>query len=401
MEVALRRNIPISYIFSALQMALVFVPVLIVYQQSLGISISDCLLLQSIFCGAVALFEVPTGYIADMWSRKTSVCLGSFLSAVAFSSLLWVHDFEGFLAFELLIALACSLISGADISILYDSLTKEDDRLKILGNASLWSLLGETAASLLCALLIRDSFQAVIYAQIVVGWFAFGVSLLFTEPTIERMQKKNPFANMHMILKFLFFEDSFVRLVFINSVLWSLSSFCVVWLLQPYWMAQAVPLSYFGYLWAFLMFIAACSSKLVHTLEKKYGARNLFLVLAIAPCLAYFLMIASPGWIGLGAGILFYINRGFAAVLFQDALNWRLPAQFRSTANSLKSLFFRLGYFIIGPVIGAAVDWRGLDLGLLLLGVSFSLLFVMYMQPFIRRVEELKIDYVPETDPAN
>ena len=39
-------------------------------------------------------------------------------------------------------------------------------------------------------------------------------------------------------------------LLFANIVIWGLSTFIAVWLLQPYWRQQSVSLRWFGVLWA-------------------------------------------------------------------------------------------------------------------------------------------------------
>jgi len=392
---SVQRNISVSYYFNFFQMFLVVIPVLVVYQQTLGFSMSEILQLQAIFCAAVALFEVPTGYVADIWSRKASLCIGAFITALGFSGLPFIVSFQEFVIFQFILAFGLSLMSGADVAILYDSINEQTDRLKILGNASVYALVGEAVASIVCGLLVRYSFHAVLCAQVIVGWVTFFITLYFIEPEVAKMSKKNPFANMGMILKFLLVKDSFLRLIFINGVVWSLSTFCVVWLLQPFWQQASLPLSYFGFLWAFLMLVAAFFSKIVHFLERRYTVKTLLLFLSIAPCFAYILMYFGSLWFGIFAGILFYASRGISSVIMQDALNWRVPSSFRSTANSLKSLFFRLSYGFIGPVAGLSVDRYGLSLTLLFHGLIFLALFLLVMLPLIKRVAEMRIDYVP------
>jgi len=123
---------------------------------------------------------------------------------------------------------------------------------------------------------------------------------------------------------------------------------------------------------------------------------NLYSFFAITPCVGYFTMASSHGWLGVAAGILFYVCRGFTSVILQDALNWRLPSSFRATGNSIKSLMFRLSFGVVGPVMGFAIERTSLNMALAMIGMSFTLLLVVLMLPLCRRVEELKLDYIPE-----
>jgi len=106
------------------------------------------------------------------------------------------------------------------------------------------------------------------------------------------------------------------------------------------------------------------------------------------------MMAFGSGWIGVIAGALFYVNRGFASVIFTDAFNWKVPSAFRATANSVRSLSFRLGYVPIGPAIGALVDSRGLNFTLGTLGAITAGLFVFFLLPLSRRMHELHVEYI-------
>jgi hypothetical protein len=224
----------------------------------------------------------------------------------------------------------------------------------------------------------------------------FILSLFFIEPKIERMERKGHFDNFSMVVKFLVADDTLVRLIFINGVVWSLSTFCVIWIQQEYWSRAGVPTSYFGFLWAGLMLTATGTSKSVHLLEKKFGAPSLLLFLSLAPCIGYFMMAAGIGWIGVSASILFYLSRGVTMVIFQDAFNWKIPTQFRATANSINSLVFRLISSVLTPVIGLISERWGLATGLCTLGGIFTLLLLILMRPLCSRIHELKVEYIPD-----
>jgi hypothetical protein len=108
------------------------------------------------------------------------------------------------------------------------------------------------------------------------------------------------------------------------------------------------------------------------------------------------MMAAGIGWIGVSASILFYLSRGVTMVIFQDAFNWKIPTQFRATANSINSLVFRLISSVLTPVIGLISERWGLATGLCTLGGIFTLLLLILMRPLCSRIHELKVEYIPD-----
>jgi len=390
----LQRNLKLGCVNGFFTMFLVVVPVLVPFWQSLGLTMREILEIQAIFGLAVAVFEVPTGYLADIWSRKASVCIGYFIAGIGFTCMPFCRTYESIVLYEVIIALGGSLVSGADISIVYDSIKNDPNRVKHIGSLHTWSLVGEGVAALCASLLIFWSFAPILWMQVIVGWVPFFVSLWFIEPATAKMRHASHLSNFTAVIKHLFFEDSLTRLIFINALLWGLSSFCVVWLLQPYWQLREVPLQYFGVMWAGLMFFAAATSRITHAVERKLGAPTVLISLAAAAILGYWTMALSSGWVGVVAGLLFYANRGLASVIFTDSLNWKVPAEFRSTANSLRSFAFRLSYAAIGPATGMLIDARGLSVTLGVFGAVAALLFVVFLLPLSRRMHELHVDYI-------
>ncbi len=376
-------------------MFLVLVPILVPFWKSLGLSMTEILEIQAIFGVSVALFEIPTGYIADMWSRKASIILGTFIAGCGFSMIPFATTYEGLVTYEIIIALGGSFVSGADIAIVYDSLPKDANRLKRIGALSQWALIGEGIAGITASVLVLWSFTPILWLQAFVGWIPFILSLFFVEPPMERMPHTSPFKNFWMVTKHIFLGESLLRLIFINALVWGLSSFCVVWLYQPFWSQAGIPMSYFGVLWSASVFLAAGTSKATHLLEKKIGAAGVLVTLSGVACVGYFGMALCNSWVGVAAGFLFYINRGLASVMFTDAFNWKIPSAFRATANSMKSFAFRLSYGVLGPATGWLVDTYGLSATFGIFGCIVTLLLGTLMVPLCRRVHELHVEHIP------
>lgn len=275
---------------------------------------------------------------------------------------------------------------------MYDSLPKDANRLKRIGSLSQWSLIGEAIAGITASALVLWSFTPILWLQAVVPFF---LSFFFVEPPMERMPHTSPFKNFWMVAKHILLGESMLRLIFINALVWGLSSFCAVWLYQPFWTQAGIPMTYFGILWSASIFLAAGASQATHLIEKRLGAVGVLVILSCAATLGYFGMALSNSWFGVLAGFLLYINRGLASVVFTDAFNWKIPSSFRATSNSMRSFAFRLSYGFIGPATGWLVDGYGLSATFAIFGCIMVGLQLLLIVPLCKRINELHVEYIP------
>ena len=121
MNSSLHNNIRTIYLLGFFNSFMVINPVFVPLLQGHDLSMNQVLQTQALLALTIALFEVPSGYIADMWGRRRAILLGSVLFALGFLYLLWADSFVDFLVFEAILGLGFSLISGADLALLYDT----------------------------------------------------------------------------------------------------------------------------------------------------------------------------------------------------------------------------------------------------------------------------------------
>lgn len=63
----------------------------------------EIFIIQSIFSLGVVLFEIPTGYFADVVGRKKSLIIGMTLGAIGLTLYSFSREFWGFLIAELIL----------------------------------------------------------------------------------------------------------------------------------------------------------------------------------------------------------------------------------------------------------------------------------------------------------
>ena len=118
MNRSLSNNIRTIYLIGFCQSFMVVIPIFVPLLQGHGLSMSQVLQTQALFALTIALFEVPSGYLADIWGRRPAMLVGSALNAVGFASLLWADSFADFLLYEVILGVGFSLLSGTDLALL-------------------------------------------------------------------------------------------------------------------------------------------------------------------------------------------------------------------------------------------------------------------------------------------
>ncbi len=384
-DVQLRKNIKRTLAFGFFQVFLVIMPVAVPFFESRGLSMQQIFLLQALFGVVVLVMEVPSGYAADLLGRRLTLIVGSVFIGLGHAMLLFADGFGGLALFELGLGIGTSLVSGADLAILYDSEAalghNAGRRQELVGRLFTMHTASEAVAAVLCSVLLLWSLQAAVYVQVVLGWLPLLIALTLIEPPGERLDGSNHGANMRMIVGHLLKSSAVLRLTLLALSIWGLTTFYAVWLLQKLWQQQGVELSQFGYLWAIYMLVSAAAGRLALKIEDRLGTTTLLAFVGSLPVLGYLGLALSGVVGGFVAALTFFIARGLGLVVLRDAFNKRLPGMYRATANSLASFVFRAAFAVTGPFVGWTLDLWGMDVTLALLAVVSLVIFASVLLP--------------------
>jgi MFS family permease len=156
---------------------------------SRGLNLSQIFLTTIVYSVVAVLFELPSSYLADKWSRK-----GLIIISILFGTLYWIFNMfaYGFPAFVITIGLfsiSYSLISGTDEALIYDTnreLGQEKYSLKMLGgfhaSGRFFKIFTPILAVLIASNLSNIQFQILIAIDLIANLIALILAFFMTEP---------------------------------------------------------------------------------------------------------------------------------------------------------------------------------------------------------------------------
>jgi hypothetical protein len=304
------------------------------------------------------------------------------------------NSFIDFVWFEVVVGIGMSLQSGCDVAVLFNSAElagRKSETGHFLSRRLSIVTFSEGAASLITAALTTISLKLPILVNAFTPWLMVLTVLFIKEPPTQRLSRESHLKNFKLIGKALFGHSKLLTWIIVSFVVYSFATYCAVWSLQPFWEEKGISPQHFGLLWAANSFATAFIGLYAKTIEKKIGSTATIIMISIAPIIGYLGLGLTGGLLGLIFSVFFPICRGLNGVLFQEALNNRIPDEIRATANSIGSLGMRMMFLIFGPALGWMMDNYGAAQAMKAMGYIYIVLFMLIALPLLKLRHQFKI----------
>ena len=331
-------------------------------KHDVGLSMTEIMLLQAFFGFVTAVFEFPSGYLADRIGYRRSMIASSLLAIVGWCVYSAAVDFWTIAFAEVLLGVSLSLVSGTDAALLYESLLetgREGSFARWYGRFQFCGQAAEGSAALLAGVLYATWPRLPLVAQVGVWVVALGVAWSLTEPARHRPRVADPWARVRRVVRYAAIGMPRLRAVIFLAVALGLGTFIPVWIIALYAEAAGVPIAWLGPIWAVSNYTVALGS-----LASARALRTLGLLPLMLLCAGFI----AAGYAGLGLtqaawGFVFYFLLSLARGLNTPALALEeqrvIPSSDRASLLSLKALVFRGSFVAIGPAVGLALDRHG------------------------------------------
>lgn len=361
-----------------------------------GMNFSWVMGLQAWFWFWQCALEVPTGIIADIWGRKRSIVAGSIMFLLGIASYVGIplvfmfFDFFGshllsFLArkFSWLMfflgsffwALGLALVSGADESLLYDSVVadgREHESKKIINTFNGLHRLGwAIGAPLAGGIGYLFGLKEVIYCMTIPFFLALLIALTLKEPPRKRAAYKETLKNAWTTIR----DTRALHGIVANDVLISGALISSLWLHQQLLQTLSVPIIWYGWVQTGFMGVASLIllSGFVAAFEKITGSRREYLTMSA--------LVSASGIALLGfvasqklAIILAIAVLGFGLARSSPLMNYfnkYIDSRERATAASLRNALQSFATAALNLMVSIIAAWS-LTSSFLFLGAAIG-----------------------------
>ena len=386
MNQSLSNNLTKLYILRGLAFAWFPIPTIVLFYESYGLNIEQIVLLKTILSLSVLVLEVPSGYIADRWGRKTCLVTGSGVWIASWLIYCTAGSFSEFAIAEVLAGIAGSLISGANTALGYDTLLQLNrEQYYQVWEGRLVAIAGisEAVCGIVGAAIASFDLVYPFYLQTLCLIAYFCLALTLVEPESHEFLQAQRIAQLKNILIDVFQRPKLRWLILLSST-FSSASFLIVWLSQDYLKQLSIPIQAFGWAWAVFHLGMSLASVNSHRLQHLFGIKQATLLFICILAISYICLGNITQTWGIVFVLIIYLIRGFYAPLILNAINRQIASTVRATILSINSLMFRVTFALIAPFVGAIASRYDLFIGLTVAGCLFLSLGCFFWWRLVR-----------------
>jgi MFS family permease len=353
------RNIRIVHFYTITCNAVFVVPVVVPYYQHIGLTFSDFLIGEAIFSVMVLLAEVPTGWIADVWNRRSSLILGMVFAVAGYGLLMIAENFWMATAAQGILGIAVAMNSGSVTALLYDTLAehgKEEEYRRLEGKRHAIGLYAVAGAALSGGFLFAVDPKLPVLVNILF-YIAGMVAMSFAIEPARHMKKveKHPLHDMAETMRYaLRGHPEITGIILLSAVIFCTTKM-MLWSQQPYYQETGMPVEWFGVIMAGSYLIGGIGGHFSHKIDH-WGSNRVALGF-IAAALAFSCIVLSFGMPVFLAVPLFLTGTlayGMGMPRVQNAINARVGGERRATILSTANLMVHImsvpSFLIAGAV---------------------------------------------------
>lgn len=355
-----QRTVRLTYGFQFFFGLLLWVPIFYQYQKLAGLSDGEIFGIQSIYYIVFCLLEIPTGLLADRFDYRTSLAAGAGVLVAANLVPVVLGSYAGFLLHFVLIALARSLVSGAQSAYLYEYLNASGagaHYLHVEGVGRAYSLIGKIVFWPVIGLLMTWNLPSPYWLTALNAAVALAFAAKLPPiPGGRRATGKTAslVAGIGGALSALRSSRWLVLLMVQGIAMFTLVRICQVNLFQPILEAKSLPVNWYGAVLAAMTVFEALGAARPHRLRRAIGPVGSVFTLTIVMALCLGATVFAGAFPAVVLLCVFAVATGIAFPVQKQLLNDSIPdSRYRATLLSMESIVDRAVCALVALALGA------------------------------------------------
>ncbi len=376
---SLNRNIRLISAHGMFTHMLFLLPIILPYYQSIGLTFRDFLIGEAVFSAVVILSEVPSGWISDVWKRRTTLVLGAFIALAGYATLMFAEGFWTATLAQGIIGVAVALNSGTNTALLYDLLHeegREEDYRRLDGHRHGISFYGTALSCLAGAFLFQIHPKLPLMFDLLAILTAMICIAMVREPVrFQKSVEKHMFHDMWVTMKYaLSGHPEITGIIIVSTVLMSTTKL-MFWSQQAYYSEAGLNVLWFGVILTGSYILGGLAGQLSHKTEN-WGSNRSALGVTLGTLIVACTVLANVTSIWLGM-ILFFTGTLAYAVgqpRTNNAINKRVGPERRATILSTANLMIHFLFIPSSVVLGYIADKGNIGDALLYLAAQMLIL---------------------------
>lgn len=354
----LQRSLKLLQIEAVLTSGVFAMPILnLFFASEIGMSLAQVGLSQAIFTAVLLLLNIPTGWLADRFSRKACNIAGDLIAAGGFVFYALAHSFTDVVIAEIVLGIGMSFSGGADVGLLraYCQALKQS-YARVSARVARWRPLSEMFAVSLGGLIGSQQPRLTIALSGLTYLAGAIISMFLVEAGERRVSTVHPLKDMWRIVAYALHGHRRLRWSILSFALSREATHPLVWILTPLLIFAGVPASVIGIAWALNLAAAWLGAKLAGRMGENTPDWQLFGIGAAVFAGAASVLSLEVNLIT----IVFYAGFGFARGWFSAVMppivQSHTPDDMQSTVWSVGASVAQLLYIPVVWAFGALGD---------------------------------------------
>jgi MFS transporter, DHA3 family, tetracycline resistance protein len=386
---------------SSLFFTLVFTVNMVYFVQKVGLNPLQMVLVGTVLETACFIFEIPTGIVADVYSRRLSVIIGVFLIGCGFILQGVIPTFIAVLAAQVLWGIGATFTSGAADAWIADEMGEEKLEQTYLKGAQIGQFF--SFVGILISVLLSRGTMAL---PIILGGSLFIVLAVFlsvfmpengfkrgnAEGVSPWRQMGNTFYMSLSTVK----KKPMLLIILCISLIEGLYSEGYDRLWTPHFLSDITfpkfmdlqPVAWFGGMNAFAILLSMGATELIKRhLDKSGKSVMLWMLLIINGGLSFsIILLGLSGQFGIAimAYWVIYVLRTVNGPIYSAWINKNIESKVRATILSTSGQLNALGQIIGGPFVGIIAAKLSIGLGIASSGIILIPMLLLYMYAIYR-----------------